>query len=896
MGVHYVYVTFNGSTGLANGAESWSYALTMPTNEGSYPMQAAALDLLGNRANDSSPVYIVLDGTPPQLILPSAAAPLITRRNANGSWSVALRGGGADPVIGNLPGSGLDLASVEVLMEGASVGAMGWQPPAAIDVEAGWRLDYVLPQGAGDPTDTYTVTVRAKDQVGNLTEQAVLVQIKMPRVEATTAAASLAQTIITQPVTLAGTLTSTTGIAGVQAAFIPIDQLTVISDTVVHLALDEAQRSLWFQGGTIQQNDGRCPNLPGVYIGPCVDLGYPGVIDRAARFDGIGLEVPHNPSIAFADNTSFNAQAWIKTAPSGPSGGGIILAKRKGTVGFALRLDDAGNAVLNINGVDVAKTQNVAILTDEWTHIAAVFNRTRQEAQLYVNGIESAYGSFTGSIANTAPLEIGYWHEDLGVVNSGFRGLIDEVIVGTKLYEAAEVTSFNAAAQVPWQAVTITDKQEINGLTTAKWQLTVPQGIEGFYQIDLRVVDGLGVDSLGNPDAQRANHQRLDTVWRGVIDTLAPRLIINGAPSGITQPMADPLRYEMAYTITADDLHLDQASFKSSCAVTAQAVRGYLTTPWQRQLFPDLTIRNHLAVSCRLWAVDVNATQAAVCDIYGNCSTVNHSVPPQSIPAQQSAPVIISPLVDAIVPAITAVVQAAAANALQLNIQVAAASPAGLKEIVISANGQVVKTLNYTQSAQITQQVETVSVNLPGEGQYQLGVQSTDWAGNVQANAAPPTFTFDAQAPTITLLTDVLTAADTYGIGSGIMRFHGSAGDSIGLAAVQIQVDGGPFQDVTLRADGTWSTAIYLGPNPYGKTYQITVQAIDQAGQRTSVTKAVLVNITAPVESDPLPTPQPGETPIATAIPTLVATATPVPTATPAPTGLRKLYLPIIRR
>jgi hypothetical protein len=294
-----------------------------------------------------------------------------------------------------------------------------------------------------------------------------------------------------------------------------------------------------------------------------------------------------------------------------------------------------------------------------------------------------------------------------------------------------------------------------------------------------------------------------------------------------------------------------------------------------------------------VWATGANATQATACDLYGNCSTVSSSVPAESIPAQQNAPVIISPLAGDFVQGAAAMdVQGAAVNSVQVNVQVAAAAPAGLKEIVILANGQALKTLSYAQADHVTEKVETVTVSLPGEGQYALTVQSTDWDGNVQTNAAPPTFSLDGQAPTVALLTDVLTDADS--VGNGVLRFYGTASDSMGLATVQIQVNGGPFQDVTLHDDGTWTTALYLGPDSYGKTYQITVQAIDKAGRQASVSKAVLVNIVAPVEVDPLPTPTP--IPGATATPAPGATATPTATPISSGTGKRNVYLPMVRR
>ena len=112
---------------------------------------------------------LVLDGDQAQPS-PSADGGL-AYRYADGNWSVRLSGQANDPAVGVRPGSGLAPASLEILMDGKSNGGpMGWQPPSAFDAEIGWQLDYSLPEAAGDPTDAYTITMRARDYVGNLTE------------------------------------------------------------------------------------------------------------------------------------------------------------------------------------------------------------------------------------------------------------------------------------------------------------------------------------------------------------------------------------------------------------------------------------------------------------------------------------------------------------------------------------------------------------------------------------------------------------------------------------------------------------------------------------------------------------------------------------------------------
>jgi hypothetical protein len=86
------------------------------------------------------------------------------------------------------------------------------------------------------------------------------------------------------------------------------------------------------------------------------------------------------------------------------------------------------------------------------------------------------------------------------------------------------------------------------------------------------------------------------------------------------------------------------------------------------------------------------------------------------------------------------------------------------------------------------------------------------------------------------------------------MRFSGTAGDSLGngnVANVELSIDAGPFQDVTWNGDGSWQTARYVGANPYGKTYAVTMRTTDKAGRVMTDTKQVLVDIPPPPDFNP---------------------------------------------
>src|SRR5262249_3595959 len=149
----------------------------------------------------------------------------------------------------------------------------------------------------------------------------------------------------------------------------------------------------------------------------------------------------------------------------------------------------------------------------------------------------------------------------------------------------------------------------------------------------------------------------------------------------------------------------------------------------------------------------------------------------------------------------------------------------------------VASTLSFAQTDAVTRTLRTVSVAIPTEGQHTLVARASDWAGATQTTVYPVVFTLDRQAPSITTDASALTLDDTWQSCSGVLRFNGSAADSVGLAAVQIREGSGAFADASFGA-GSWHTAL-LVPDPEGRTLSITVRAIDRAGRITQITQSI---------------------------------------------------------
>ena len=827
VGVASVEVNINGVAEAANGTNVWAHPISM--QEGSVVVQSIATDYLGNRGNRGRTVTIYGDGTPPTISANLPGEPIIPLRAGSGAWAVPIDASVQDPIIGTTTQPGSGEAYVEVLLQSADGATLGWQEAKrtslaqnAPSAEPNWSLDYQVPDAVGDPTGSYTVTIRTADRVGNASERVIgVVRLITPDMTATIRSQDADLDPITDARPLAGALTSVTGIGSVEAAFVPIDQILIFSDTVLSLPLDEPAGSVWFSDASAGHHDASCT------YEPCPAAGQPGRVDGAVQFSDAGvLEVLSDPRLDAFGSGSFTIQAWFKTGVKG----GNILAKVGDTGLYLLWIDEQGLLNFDLSNKQGEYTSVRApggVASDTWTHVAAVVKADSfgGEAIVYLNGNESAYAEFDGDASNDAVLEIGI----------GFTGLIDDVMLINRALTTPEIRAFADPSQRSRLPVTLTS----TGANSANWQITVPSGedvgLEGFHQLDLFVTDSHG------------NRRILNNLWRGVIDTLPPRLTFVGGTTGafyLDQVSGEPV-VDVAYDLRAEDLHLDVKRFQALCTDRGQAERGYLNEPWV-DLFPDLTVRDRLSIGCHDWATEANpAQEGQACDTFGHCTTVSLAVDTSAVrlsalqAGQVADPVIVWPPAGSIV-AITDTI----------SIRMAAASGSALREMAVMnmQTGEVFDAQTFTQKEGVERTVQTITFAAPAENNYDIGVRTTAWDGTVTTGAGVDVV-FDAQAPTGGLITEMLTKADTFGWTSGIMRFSGVATDSMGddnVVTVQVRINDGAFVDATVHGDGTWSTAQYVGTDFFGKSYTVTARIVDKAGHVTTDTKSVLVDIAPP--------------------------------------------------
>jgi hypothetical protein len=179
-----------------------------------------------------------------------------------------------------------------------------------------------------------------------------------------------------------------------------------------------------------------------------------------------------------------------------------------------------------------------------------------------------------------------------------------------------------------------------------------------------------------------------------------------------------------------------------------------------------------------------------------------------------------------------------------LNVRVAAGAQQFLREITVQLDGEIVHTTNFTEASQTTDQVLSVALENIEPGTHTLVAAATDWAGNSQSTTYPVEFTLDIDMPSLTLDTTVLTTTATYEQAIRRVQLGGQVRDTQDINLVTVQATNGLLE---ARIDGNeWSTGWTVPELSDGDTYSMIVQAVDAAGQTTTLTETITVDLLAP--------------------------------------------------
>jgi len=186
-----------------------------------------------------------------------------------------------------------------------------------------------------------------------------------------------------------------------------------------------------------------------------------GNANSAYAFDGISsyISIPDNPSLRLS-NTDFTINTWINLDVYDPSFGSFILCKRSSGVndGFGLSITGyqfnstgqggAGLPYFGGGGTNLAAIGKSSIGTTNWNMITVVYNFSKQEISLYLNGTlnntTENFPSPNGSITNN--FYIG--RDDPASPSTGYfvKGKIDDIrIYGRALSHASIQQLYNSS-------------------------------------------------------------------------------------------------------------------------------------------------------------------------------------------------------------------------------------------------------------------------------------------------------------------------------------------------------------------------------------------------------------------------------------------------------------------
>lgn len=424
-----------GST--TTGSEAWAFTWnTSSYGQGAHTLQPVATDAVGHTGNGGS-LTLILDRSGPTATSTTSALVAATR-NSDGDYLVALSGSVSDPNAGSSAGSGV--ASVYVLMAGADgTEGNGWQQATVSG--STWTLSYELPTSSTDseiqtnPSGTYTLQVRATDNVGNSTILADL-----------------------------GTTTITVDNNSPSADLSD----SILDDVTLHIPLDEEGGSTIFLDET------------GGYSAECISFrcptaGQPGQLDNAANFSDQNYITFYG--LADLDADKFTLATWVN--PDTLFADEIMTFVAFTNEKAVLRTTDVAGQLdfyVNLGGTHHHVTVSNALTAGTWQHVAGTYDGTT--LKLYKNGALIGSSAATGD-----PVDMNWLRLSHSSLAEQLDGSLDDITYYQRALDASEIARLARYTQTPDEithAMTITGDvvdAEGAGITSAEISFTPAEQI-----------------------------------------------------------------------------------------------------------------------------------------------------------------------------------------------------------------------------------------------------------------------------------------------------------------------------------------------------------------------------------------------------------------------------------
>ena len=605
-------------TTLCNGvpcAETWAYTWARPGVEGRHTLYTRAVDAVGNVEDPPHSYTVIVDGQPPNLPPTMPGNPIQrSRQNNDLHWTVELYGTVADPPVGADPGSGVQ--QVEVNVEPLST---GWQTATltlAPDGRSGdWHIYYPLAKldagngndAVADPTGQYTVTVRATDSTGNVTQPANyrLFQVRLDnlapevsldpihteaRVISATLTVVTSTDIISTAMTLTGAMTEPQGIAtgldSLEIAFVPADMLGTLSAPSLLMFMNELPGNADFRD--LSGND--APITCDPLAGTCPQTGLEGMYGLAAGFDGADDRLDIRADVPESDVTW---ALWFRTTCDDC---GLVSAYNAASHDRDLFLSGGHICAMVFNGYaeTICSRSGTDYADGAWHHV--VHTLGPDGSRLYVDGIEESAGWLTASGLAQTGLFLGYASN---AVQPYFSGRVDEFEIYNKAFNIGQV----AALYRRWQPAALADSGPNVASTT--WSYRLDEPLEGYYQIDMR-----GADVIGNRNDE---HRGRWPQWNGLIDLAPPQVSLEVSYSGAGSSA------QTHYAGSATDFDLTTDQFAFPCPLEASDY-GYYSSPWWDRISNNFQRLYQLTPSCTVSGFQPDNVILRACDAFGRCA------------------------------------------------------------------------------------------------------------------------------------------------------------------------------------------------------------------------------------------------------------------------------------
>jgi len=553
---------------------------------GTYQLEFRAVDSVGNETVLAATIYV--DDTPPEVFTSHSgeALQLTSDPNVELAWTVHLNGTISDDLSGVLEATEVSNRTMKIaLLDSTGKEVSGGEQEVQIN-SGEWEIDYrfvgAMPHGE------YQIWATAYDNAGNKFEGVptekiqsigkIFVDGRAPQVEFNSWAFS-------------DTISSTTAFSGT------VIELIDPANTVAQYHFEEpAGATKFYDNSNFGINHASCITCP--------TAGVAGQFGNAVEFGATTdwISIPHviNPI-----STTFTAALWFKASDLVDQ---VLIQQQDGSGNGHTWLKQTADGELasSLGGLPTNSDTSM-VGAGAWYHVAVSYDGAT--LRLYRNGILLATAARTMQ-SSDGDMLLGIGKD---MKNVPFEGLIDEVsfynrdlteyeilalaqsrVAGVESVEAwlAEFP-FTETVQTPsWQPAVLADSGADTLATT--WQYTITGNYEYFYELNVQ-----GVDTYGNSSPMR-------TPWRGVIDTLSPRIVLTATHTGTGESAVTN------YSFVIDDLFLDEMTIVHPCEGIEPLVEEY---------HAESGFLMGVSGSCQVPSHISGEITVTACDFLGNCSS-----------------------------------------------------------------------------------------------------------------------------------------------------------------------------------------------------------------------------------------------------------------------------------